>query len=565
MLPDKTDFNRKIVGRTGIVFAIFQFVVMIVDVVTFFLFHISYPVFHMLLLEVSFVTPESLLATAAFESFGIPVISGLLISTLVLFLLTIGLTIGVYRKKVVCALLLLLEVASYTIVPVWGLASGRFIFIESKHLIPIYAVYFGILPIMVLFIGYGIWGRSARTARLVKRAASVIRFLLVSIPINFVIGCRALLGSIKTDFKNFNWKVVGRAGIGFAIFQFLGMTVGAFFLVYMFIGPITPEYLLAAAASLLGIPGNVALLISDLVLLLLTIGLTIGVYRKKVVCAILLLVGVASYIIVAVCVLASGIIGKPELGFIPIYTVYFGILAIIVLFVGYGIWGRSARAAKLVKRAAFVIVSLLVIIPIVFVVGSRAQLGSISGHIYRTDGTIITTEVSVFCAPLDPNVHITHGDPAPPALVVNGYGVYKIDDLPASRYIIVAVATNHSLFSEKPITVNVKKRLNTPQDLILVPGGSITGRVSGIEPAMNKSAPFKVQCIIEREEMWWSYFSKSCAVAEDGTYLLEDVAPGTLRMYVNNGWGPGSYHAESAVVTVKSGEQTQKDFSIIIK
>jgi hypothetical protein len=560
MLPDKTDFNRKVVGRTGIVFAIFQFLVMIVDVGTFFLFHISYPVFHMLLLEMSIVTPESLLATAAFELFGIPMISGLLISTLVLFLLTIGLTIGVYRKKLVCAILLLLEVASYMIVAVWGLASGRFILIESKHLIPIYAVYFGILPIIVLFIGYNIWGRSARAARLVKRAASVIRFLLVSIPINFVIGCRALLGSIKTDFKNFNRKVVGRTGIGFAIFQVLN-TVGTFFLV-VFTGIFTPEYLLAVGAQLLlGIPMIAGLLISGLVLFLLTIGLTIGVYRKNVVCAILLFSEVASYIIVAaVCGFAVGIIRKPELGLIPIYTVYFGILSIIVLFVGYGIWGRSARASRLVKRAAFVLVLLVFFIPIIFFVGTRAQLGSISGQIYNSNGDIISDEVIIFCCPLDKNIHITSGDPAPWCLALEAYGDYEINNLPASSYLISAYAADSSLFSESPSTVTVKKRQSTLHDIVLVPGGKVSGCVTGIDTSITEGKPLGVVCEYNLGEY---DYDTSCYVSENGTYSLENIPPGTSHIRVVKYTG---YHADGltpyVTITLQSGEEIIMDFSL---
>ena len=189
--------------------------------------------------------------------------------------------------------------------------------------------------------------------------------------------------------------------------------------------------------------------------------------------------------------------------------------------------------------------------------------GAISGHIYQADGTPLTGEVNVFCAPLDPDVHITHGDPAPPALSVKAYGEYRIDNLPSSSYAVLAVAADQTLFPEKPVIVSVGNRGNTNQDLVLIPGGSITGQVTGIEPEMTKSKPFTVECIIEPEGLGWAYFISSTPVAEDGTYSLENAAPGNIRIYVNNGWGPGSYHAESSLVDVRSGERTKKDFTIL--
>jgi hypothetical protein len=67
------------------------------------------------------------------------------------------------------------------------------------------------------------------------------------------------------------------------------------------------------------------------------------------------------------------------------------------------------------------------------------------GNIYKPDGTVVTEEVTVFCAPLDSNIHITHGDPAPPALSVKVNGEYKIDNLPASKYAVLAVTSTNGL------------------------------------------------------------------------------------------------------------------------
>ena len=105
---------------------------------------------------------------------------------------------------------------------------------------------------------------------------------------------------MSIDSSNFNHKVVGRTGIAFAVFQLLAATAGLFALIYTVI---TPDRLLGfASRELFDI--NLApvggLLFFPLILLLVTIGLTIGVYRRNVVCAFLLLVEVASYPIAAV-------------------------------------------------------------------------------------------------------------------------------------------------------------------------------------------------------------------------------------------------------------------------
>jgi len=192
-----------------------------------------------------------------------------------------------------------------------------------------------------------------------------------------------------------------------------------------------------------------------------------------------------------------------------------------------------------------------------------AQKGSISGHIYRSDGTPITTEVRVLCWPVDPDIDITPWDLSP-FLGVEVHGEFKIGGLPASRYALWARAADHTLFCERPIIVKVGRMLNTSQDLILVPGGSITGHIDGIQPEMIRFAPFKVWCHSVPEELsGLYYFEKYTVVAEDGTYLLKNVPPSRMMIDVNNGYGRDSHRAESAVLTVKSGEQTQKDFSIM--
>ena len=191
---------------------------------------------------------------------------------------------------------------------------------------------------------------------------------------------------------------------------------------------------------------------------------------------------------------------------------------------------------------------------------SWAQKGSISGQIYRSDGTPVTTEVRVLCWSLDPDIHITPWVPSP-FLGVEAHGEFKIDGLPASRYALWARARDYTLFCERPIIVEVGRMINTSQDLVLVPGGSIAGHIDGIQPEMIRFAPFKVAChAVEELSTLDYYFEKYAAVAEDGTYLLKNVPPGRMRIHVR---GPGSHRSESAVVTVKSGEQTRKDFSII--
>lgn len=367
---------------------------------------------------------------------------------------------------------------------------------------------------------------------------------------------------LVTDSSDFNHKIVGRTGIALAVFQILTATVGFFIFIFTIT---TPEFLLGNilheffGINLFTLGG---LFFFRLILLMFTIGLTIGVYRQKVGCAYLLLLEVASYPMAALfgwLFLSGRFTSMPNIEYLWWYAAYIGVLLVFLLFTAYGIWGRSKQASASVKFATLGIIIITIVVPVIIVKDDWSHKGSIMGNIYKPGGTVVTEEVTVFCAPLDPNIHITHGDPAPPALSVKVNGEYKIDNLPAGKYAVLAVASTNGFFPEKPVIVKVTKMENINQDLILVTGGTITGRVVGIEPAMTQLKPFTVQCSIEPEGLSWSYFSCSTLVADDGSYLLENVAPGNIRIYVNN----GSYQAQSAVVVVKSGEQTIKDFSIL--
>ena len=283
-------------------------------------------------------------------------------------------------------------------------------------------------------------------------------------------------------------------------------------------------------------------------------------------CAVLLAAEVASYVAAAAFgwLFAEGrILAKSEVRLTAAYSLYTGIVLALLLFVSYANWVWSKRASRLVRLGAAAILVTSIAIPVGAAVGSRGQEGSLSGRIYGPDGTAAANEVTVYCAPLDPSIHITRGDPAPPALTVKGYGEYSIGGLPAGRYAIVALCASPLLFTEKVTIANVEKGLTNPQDLVLVPGGSIAGRVNGIEPAMTRSAPFAVRYTVQLEGLGFDFAVGQAIVAEDGTYLVKDVAPGRVHISVNNGFMSGSYQAQSVWVTVRSGQQTQQDFSII--
>ena len=153
MPSDKATFNRNTVGRAGIVWAIVQFFSITLGIIPLYL--------HMYVL-----TPPVLVAIA-WDKF-LPRSSDIvfLVSGPILLLLIIGLTIGVYRKSFVCAILLLIDVAVYLIIAVYGLLFDRTSIVDlSTFMYTINAIYIGIMLILLLFIAVGIWGRSSRTSR----------------------------------------------------------------------------------------------------------------------------------------------------------------------------------------------------------------------------------------------------------------------------------------------------------------------------------------------------------------------------------------------------------------
>jgi len=368
---------------------------------------------------------------------------------------------------------------------------------------------------------------------------------------------------MQPEEATFNKRTVGRAGIAWAIVQFFSIPLSIYSMRFM----LTPPWLMLIAWEALSkifsfIPrsSGIMFFVSALVLSLLTIGLTFGVYRKNFVCAVLLLIEVAAYLITAVYGLLYGRALFYELSTFmhTVIAIYIGLMLIIILFIASGIWGRSLRTPKSVWIAVPIILVLAISVPVLTAWVHSNQLGWISGHIYQPDGTIVTSEADIFCKP-PPGVHITHGDPAPPCLLIHAQGDYMIDNLPAGDYIIWARTTDYSLFCDSPINVNVQTSQNTSMDIFLVPGGSISGQVTGIELDIIEDKPLTVSC-------WYSAvgsdFSKSCTVAEDGTYSLEGIAPGTCTIKLENIWYSNSHHSQSETVTIKSGEHIVKDFFI---
>jgi hypothetical protein len=373
---------------------------------------------------------------------------------------------------------------------------------------------------------------------------------------------------MQTEEATFNRRAVGGAGIAWAIVQLFSIPLIIFIYPYV----LTPPWLIWQAFDKLSTIFNLSLRFSNIVfltsfpaLLLLTIGLTIGAYRKNFACAVLLLINVAGHLIIAVYLLLTGgafshIFNSSTFNTNEhiLISIYIGLMLILILFIAGGIWGRSSRTPKSVWIAAPIILVLAISAPILTARVHSNQLGSISGNIYQTDGTIVTSEARISCKP-PPGVYITSGDPMPPCLVIQAQGDYLIDNLPAGDYLILVRTTDYSLFSNSPINVNVQTSQNTSKDIFLVPGGAISGHVTGIEPDMIKDKPLTVSC-------WNSTvcgdFSRSCTVAEDGTYSLEGIAPGTCKIYLKNIWYSGSYHTQSETISIKSGEHIEQDFFI---
>jgi len=363
---------------------------------------------------------------------------------------------------------------------------------------------------------------------------------------------------MQTEEVTFNRRTVGGAGIAWAVVQFLSVPLGVT-LLYVGMYMLTPPGLVLIAwdklsmiFSFLPWPPMIVCFVSAIILSLLIIGLTIGVYRRNSVCAVLLFIDVAVYLIIAVYGLFIRITFPYDFNTF-IYTanaIYIGIMLILILFMAGGIWGRSSRTYKLVKITAPIILALAISFPLLITWVHSTQLGSISGNIYQPDGTIVTSEARISCKP-PPGVYITSGDPMPECLIIQAQGNYLIDNLPAGDYIIWARTADYSLFCVSPIDVNVQTSQNTSMDIFLVPGGSRSGTVKGIEPDMIKDKPLTVSYSYYVAGL---YLSRSCTVDEDGTYSLEGIPPGNCKMYLKNIWYSGSYHSQSWTSYIRSGE-----------
>jgi hypothetical protein len=360
---------------------------------------------------------------------------------------------------------------------------------------------------------------------------------------------------MPSDKASFSRKTVGRAGIAWAIIQFLSLTLGTFPL-YLYMHVLTPPWLVAATWGEF-LPRSsfaVVYFVSGLILLLLIIGLTIGVYRKKFVCALLLLLDVAVYLIVAFYGLffENTFVYDSNTYLYFINAIYIGIMVIILLFIASGIWGRSPRTSKLVKLTSAIVLFLAISIPLLIMWVSNIQLGSISGNIYHPDNTVYDEQVGICCKPLNVNTNITHGDPAPPYLFLHASGSYKIDDLPEGDYYLWVVAPDDNLFSDGFRLVSVQSQENSNIDFKLVPGGSISGGFldKGRNPVSGAGGNKWVA--MYSIPAGWHY---SINVAPDGTYSLENLLPGEYQIYSN-------LIQTHNRVTIESGQESHFDFSI---
>ncbi len=180
--------------------------------------------------------------------------------------------------------------------------------------------------------------------------------------------------------------------------------------------------------------------------------------------------------------------------------------------------------------------------------------GSITGHIYNMDGTILSSKVLVCCLAKSPNVNITHGDPAPPYLVMQAEGSYKIDKLPSGDYALWVIDRSANLFSNGISLIHVPA--SQEADFKLVPGGSISGHVldENRQPISTKvylGSLYKVRVTCENETM-----GSTADVSEDGTYYFGNLMPGKYRIRASIG-----INSLYENVEVESNRATIYDFS----
>ena len=261
----------------------------------------------------------------------------------------------------------------------------------------------------------------------------------------------------------FDRNTVGLVGVAFACLQFLAL---ALFFIPWYMLIVTPELLASLAIQeAFHVPGALigVLMVSEVVFLSLTVGLTIGIYRGSLVSAIVFALEVAGYVAVA----AWGWLSAPDTSFfrqsrfLALHTIYAGVLFAILLFVVSGILGAFRRASVALKAAAGAAILASILIPIGVAVGAQAQKGSVAGHMYRADGAAATQEVILR---LNPNPFTTGGDPAMPGFTIASGGQYTIRDVPAGPYTISAAAVD--LYTEKPVPIEVRARHQTARDFV---------------------------------------------------------------------------------------------------
>lgn len=254
------------------------------------------------------------------------------------------------------------------------------------------------------------------------------------------------------------------AGVGLLIFQTFSML---YILVAVFTSIRPPELLIAQALENAFHTSRFSLIISDLALLLLTTGLLVGVVRKNIVCATLLLLESIAYVIIGLAGLLTAAGSGISHSTVVVYCIYIGCPLIVALFIGLSIWGRTSRALRLTTVSACVIFAVAVLIPVSSNLSFQSRLGSISGNISYRDGTPVQEEMFVNCQALDPGVFITSGDPVPPYLTVGARGSYLIKNLPAGHYLLwIALPGQYSSQADK-VNVTVLRRRTITQDFIL--------------------------------------------------------------------------------------------------
>jgi hypothetical protein len=190
--------------------------------------------------------------------------------------------------------------------------------------------------------------------------------------------------------------------------------------------------------------------------------------------------------------------------------------------------------------------------------------GSISGHVYQTDGTTAIAEAIVFVEQID---GFAYG-----YATTDSYGSYSVNGLVTGLYVVSAQA---DLFikeyyngvydqdSADPVGVtagNTTSGINFKLD----PGGSISGTVHQADGTTHIEGATVYASQID------GYSSKSAVTDSEGNYTINDLAPGSFQVYAQKEgfareYYNGTYDENSATPVVVNAAATTAGINFVLE